>query len=73
MDITVTNPGDRNWRPESDSLDAVNIEVYFDESEPNLPPQPIPPKHLAYLLEVKRLLEEREQRRREGGQQQGQE
>lgn len=65
MDTTGTDPNGRKWHPESHSHDAVNVELYFDHSEPNVPPRPIPPKHLAYLLEVKRLLEEREQQRRE--------
>lgn len=43
--------------PETTSLDAINILV---EAGPSEPPQPISPEDLARLMELKRLLEERD-------------
>jgi hypothetical protein len=65
MTIPVSNPGEGARWPETHSHDVVTFEFDFDGSEPNAPPRPIPPKHLAYLMEVKRLLAEREQKERE--------
>jgi len=65
MTTPVSNPGEGARWPETSSHDVVTFEFHFDGSEPNAPPRPIPPKHLAYLLEVKRLLAEREQKERQ--------
>jgi hypothetical protein len=58
MSTVVPVPGP-DYDPPVNSLDALNVVV---EGNEDTTVRPADPKHLPHLLELKRLLEEREQR-----------
>jgi hypothetical protein len=63
MSTNTPNPSPRRG-PTTDSLDALNIVV---EGNGDTTIRPVDPKYLPHIREIKRLLAERERKRREQG------